>query len=194
MQDGIKAAHTQQDFGVLSEAGGAFSVPPPDCGKGRPTIDRHRVGPSETIPTRGADLSVGPSETDAEIRDFVLGFAIPWGARIRTWECGIKFRKRTFDRWRMCEPMLNSPEHASTRQAAAAHIRQLSAPPGLLEPDPPCQLIQVRVFCRRCFGTVTTPQPADAARRPASSAGRCRPFAAPRARLVNGPPDSGQPQ
>jgi hypothetical protein len=44
------------------------------------------------------------------------------------------------------------------------------------------------------WGVVTTPQPPDAARRPASSAGRCRPSAAPRVRSVNGPQDSGQPQ
>src|SRR5215831_1391774 len=38
---------------------------------------------------------------------------------------------------------------------------------------------------------VTMPQPLDAARRPASSGGRCRPSAAPRVRSANGPQDSG---
>jgi Protein of unknown function (DUF2459) len=38
---------------------------------------------------------------------------------------------------------------------------------------------------------VRLPQPPDTARRPASSAARCRPFAAPRVRSVNAPQDSG---
>ena len=41
---------------------------------------------------------------------------------------------------------------------------------------------------------VTTTELPDAARRPTSGAGRCRPSAAPRVRSVNGPQDSGQPR
>ena len=42
--------------------------------------------------------------------------------------------------------------------------------------------------------SVTTLRPRDAVRHPASSAEQCRRSAAPRARLMNEPQDSGQPQ
>jgi NAD(P)-dependent dehydrogenase (short-subunit alcohol dehydrogenase family) len=48
--------------------------------------------------------------------------------------------------------------------------------------------------CMKYEAFVTTPQPPDATRRPASSAGRCRPSAGPRVRSVNGPQDSEQPR